>query len=159
MDHIPKRKSKNYIGALPPTPAFPQCCASAELLSSKHSWPEPIKGGATGLAVYKQPLQWPAPLQIDFFPKKGKDNHVYPSDGGPSNGLEANNWSDYRTHSQMEVSLGQHRESALPLALLYLWQMPGLTQLKPKAYPDWPANTTGPNTAHRGREIHCRHLD
>ena len=73
---------------------------------------------------------------------------MHQSEGCPSSGLEADNWSECRSTHEQKLLRGNRWKVPCSLALLHLWQMPGLTQLKPKAYTDWPTNTTGPNTTH-----------
>ena len=76
-------------------------------------------------------------------PWKGEDNHTHQPDYGPSSRLREDIWSDCRTHPPTKVSQGTTQITPCSSVLMYLWQMPSLTQLNPKGAPDWPTNNTG----------------
>lgn len=82
-------------------------------------------------------------LQRESCLGRGEDNLTEHSYCGPRCGLVAESWSDCRALPPRKASQGATQGMCPRLVLLHLWQMLGLTQLKPKEAPDWPTDATG----------------
>ena len=68
------------------------------------SWPEPIQGAATGLAVCKIPYSSQHHSKGTSALERKKGNTTHQSGGVPRSGLEADNWSDCRLCPPMKAS-------------------------------------------------------
>lgn len=97
-----------------------------------------IQSGAARLAESKQLLQKPALNQSASIPGVRGRQPYAPVNGGPSTGLGAKSWSDYRPYPPNKTSQGENNPGKVPCSvlLLHLWQM--LIQLT--------TSPMGPNT-------------
>lgn len=122
----------------------PSRCASLDVSSPGSSWPEPLEG---------------SPSSGQHHPEATPTPHT-PSNGGPPSrsGLGADDWSDRGSEHQSKPFRRQHSQSAVRFGATTS-QTPGLTQPRPKVYPDWPTNTMGTNHRPKLAKSHHRQLD
>ena len=82
-------------------------------------------------------------------PRRWENNHTHQDDCSHSSGMKAGLLALPTRESFSGDDTGKFPSSLV----LHFWQMLHLTQLKPKAAPDWPTNTMRPNNAYnRQRE-------